>query len=312
MPGAMARLPATRSLPGSLALHATRGAHPTMRLDGFLRSTDSGYQHAEPPIHGDKFIRKMATYGQVRPSCSFTSESRVSRPAGERPVMDASNLPNPFMDARGDLKEGTLSVPAPPTSVDNTYVRLMANESLMLPSERYKEAKQIKESEQKFREDKESLLRYGKRMKILERHFPSGVVGVDGPMIPGTQLYADRRSHFIHQEDGQAFRGERRHDHLHSQRCADDATAARRYGSDAQLPRSRDIGIVRKRVDPELHPRRFEDTHERLFPGDLGPTWSPQRAAKMRELDTGGRNHNIISGVSNAVEFKVANFKEKS
>ena len=32
---------------GGLALGASRGAHPTMRLDSFLKSTDPGYQHAE-------------------------------------------------------------------------------------------------------------------------------------------------------------------------------------------------------------------------------------------------------------------------
>lgn len=32
---------------GGSALGASRGAHPTVRLDSFLKSTDPSYQHAE-------------------------------------------------------------------------------------------------------------------------------------------------------------------------------------------------------------------------------------------------------------------------
>ena len=37
----------------------------------------------QAPTQGDRFIRKMATYGQIRPSVSFVSESRVVRPVKE-------------------------------------------------------------------------------------------------------------------------------------------------------------------------------------------------------------------------------------
>lgn len=304
MPGAMSSSGAM-SAPGSLALKATRGAHPTLRLDQFLKNTDSGYQHAESQTHGDRFIRKMATYGQVRPSVSFTSESRVTRPMREHNAMDMSNLPNPLMDPRGDPKEGTLSIPGPPNEVDNTYMRLIKNESLMLPSERYKEHMLIKEAQHKWKEDRESLFRYRKRMNVLERHYPGGVIGMDGPLLPGTQLYADRRAHFVAQEEIKTLHGQARHDHLYSQRRADDATAARGYGSDPEMPRSQDICIQRKRVDPELHPQRFKDTHDRLFPS-YSPAWDPQRAATIRNHDTRGKTHCIISGIDNHVELRVA------
>lgn len=290
---------------GSMALKKSRGAHATMRLDGFLKSTDSGYQHAEAQTQGDHFIRKMATYGHVRPSVSFTSESRVTRKMEEHNCLDMSNLPNPLMDPRGDPKEGTLSIPAPPKEVDNSYMKLMANHSLMLPSERYKESLQIKAAEKKYKEDREALFRYRKRMNVLERHYPNGVIGVDGPMHAGTQLYADRRAHFVKQEDDKMLHDEGRAAHLHCQQRADDATAARSYGADPQLPRSHDLCIQRKKIEPDVHPQRFQDTHDRLFPSYI-PEWDPKRAATIRNHDTRGKTHNIISGVSNHVELKVA------
>lgn len=309
MPGAMSTMGGARSAPGSTALAQTRGAHATLRLDNFLKHTDSGYQHAESQTHGDRFIRKMATYGQVRPSVSFTSESRVVRPMKEHGAVDMSNLPNPLLDPRGDPKEGTLSIPGPPKEVDNSYLKLMANDSLMLPSERLREHKQIKEAQQKWKEDRESLFRYRKRMNVLERHYPNGVAGMDGPMMPGTQLYAERREHFLVQEEGKVYQGAGRHDHLHGQTRAADATAARGYGSDPQLPRSHDVCIQRKRVDKEAHPQRFKDTHDRLFPS-YSPAWDPSRAATIRNHDTRGKTHNIISGVDNHVELRVAQVHE--
>mmetsp|Transcript_123200 Transcript_123200/g.344866 ORF Transcript_123200/g.344866 Transcript_123200/m.344866 type:complete len:326 (+) Transcript_123200:160-1137(+) len=289
---------------GSASLSQSRGAHPTTRLDRFLQSTDPGYQHAETQTHGDRFIRKMATYGHVRPSVSFTSEARVVRPMKQHCAVDMSNLPTTFMDPRGDPREGTLSYP-PPTEVDDSFIKLYQNHSLMLPSERYREHQYMKKAEAQWRQDRENLFRYRKRMQVLERHYPDGVIGLDGPLHPGTQLYADRRSHILQQEARRADHATGRLDHLDSQGLADDATAARHYGSDPNLRRSADLGIQRKRIDPAAHPVRFLDTHDRLFPSHT-PTWDPDRAAAIRSHDTRGREHNIISGTSNGLEYKVA------
>jgi len=286
-------------------LNQSRGAHPTLRLNSFLKSTDAGYQYAEAPQQGDRFIRKMATYGHVRPSVSFTSEPRVTRPMKEHCAVDMSNLPNTFMDPRGEDKEGTLSYPQPPKEIDDSFIKLYENHSLMLPSERYKEHLHMKKAERQWREDRANLFLYRKRMQVLERHYPGGVTGLDGPLHPNTQLYAERRQHLVNQEERSATHGTGRNGHLHLQRKADDATAARKYGSDPNLLRSQDICMQRKCVDPQQHPVRFIDTHERLFPS-YSPEWDPNRAAAIRSHDTRGKTHNIISGTDNNLELKVA------
>lgn len=288
-----------------MALNNTRGAHPAMRLDTFLRSTDLNYQHGEAPTQGDRFIRKMATYGQVRPSVSFTNEARVLRSHKDFNAVDMSRLPAPWNDPRGDPREGSLEIPAPPKDIDCEFIKLYKNHSLMLPSERYREHLRMKEAEKQWHQDRENLFRYRKRMNVLERKHPEGVVGVDGPLFPGTKLYAERRGHMLEQAERRLHHAEGRFNTLAAQAKADEALTGDGYGSDPGFVRSQDICIQRKRVDPAAHPFRFLDTHERIFPV-YTPEWDPERAAAIRSHDVRDKRHNIISGIDNSVEYKVA------
>lgn len=290
---------------GGLALGASRGAHPTMRLDSFLKSTDPGYQHAEAPTQGDRFIRKMATYGQIRPSVSFVSEARAIRPVKECGAMDMSTLPHPLMDPKGDPREGTFEIPPPPAEVDDSFIKMYQNHSLMLPSERYKEHLLMKAGEQKWREERDAVFRYRKRMTVLERKHPEGILGIDGPTHPDTLLYKDRYQHLAAQAERKANIAENRFGNLHAQNYSDDAVAMRSYGTDPGLERSKDICIQRKCIDPEQHPFRFLDTHARLFP-KYSPTWDPERAAALRSHDVRDRQHNIINGARNELTYDVA------
>ncbi|CAJ1374946.1 unnamed protein product [Effrenium voratum] len=290
---------------GGLALGASRGAHPTIRLDSFMKSTDPCYQHAEAPTQGDRFIRKMATYGQIRPSVSFVSEARVVRPMKESGAMDMSVLPNPVMDPRGDPREGTFEIPAPPPEVDDSFIKMYQNHSLMLPSERYKEHLKMKAGEKKWREERDAIFRYRKRMNVLERKHPEGILGIDGPTHPDTMLYRDRYEHFAAQAERKAAQAEHRFAQLHGQNYSDDAVAMRHYGTDPLLERSQDVCIQRKRVDPEQHPFRFLDTHSRLFP-KYSPTWDPERASALRSHEVRDKAHNIINGADNSLTYEVA------
>mmetsp|Transcript_126792 Transcript_126792/g.394653 ORF Transcript_126792/g.394653 Transcript_126792/m.394653 type:complete len:300 (+) Transcript_126792:63-962(+) len=288
----------------SLSLAATRGAHATTRLDSFLRNTDASYQPAEAPTQGDRFIRKMATYGSVRPSVSFTSEPRVTRPHKEHAAVDMSRLPPPWLDPRGEPKEGTLEISPPSYDVDDTFVKLQRNQSLMLPSERYKEHLLMKESKKQHDADREAIFRHRKKINVMERHYPNGVLGMDGPLHPGTTIYAERREHLLGRAQERAEKAEARHDNLAGNTRSDDAVAFRNFGSDPQLPRSHDIGVQRKCVDSKVHPHRFLDTHDRLFPKHVA-TWDPERAAAIRSHQVRDRQHNIISGADNSVSLQV-------
>eukprot|EP00930_Biecheleria_cincta_P049219 TRINITY_DN34464_c0_g1_i1.p1 TRINITY_DN34464_c0_g1~~TRINITY_DN34464_c0_g1_i1.p1 ORF type:complete len:338 (+),score=57.50 TRINITY_DN34464_c0_g1_i1:86-1099(+) len=290
---------------GGLALGGSRGAHPTLRLDKFLRSTDAGYQHAEAHTQGDRFIRKMATYGQVRPSVSFTNESRVVRPMKETGAVDMSNLPHQRHDPRGDPREGTFEIPAPPKEIDQSYIKMFQNHSLMTPSERYVEHLAMKAGHEKWREERDAVFRYRKRMNVLERKHPEGILGVDGPTHPETVLYRERHEQLRTQAERAEKHAEKRFQHLHQQTYTDDAIAQRYFGSDPGMERSKDICIQRKCVDPEVHPFRFLDTHERLFP-KFNPVWDPERAAALRSHDVRDKSHDIISGAHNALPYKVA------
>lgn len=289
----------------TMALSGTRGAHPTMRLDSFLRSTDVGYQHAEAATQGDHFIRKMATYGQVRPSASFTSGARVTRPVKECGAMAMSNLPATWNDPRGDPREGTLEIPAPVIRQDDELMRLYQNHALMMPSERYREHIRMKKLIVEQKDEKEVSAMYKKRMRKLETSYPTGVTGIDGPLFPGTKLYEQRQSQLVAQENAKADKADRRFDTLAQWSRADDAISFKHYASDPGLARSRDICVQRKRVDPVAHPFRFIDTHQRLFP-TFEPAWDPERARAIRSHDVRDGTRNILSGVENALSYNVA------
>lgn len=292
---------------GSAALTGSKGAHPTLRLDSFLRSTDTGYRHGEAPTQGDRFIRKMATYGQVRPSVSFTAESRVTRPHRETSAVDMSNLPACWNDPRGEAKEGMLEhlYPNPPAKCDMEFIKLYENKTLMLPSERYKEHLQMKAAEKKWREDRDKVFSYRKRQNVLQRKHPEGVVGIDGPLFEGTKLYAERNAHLANQAEYKAAHAEARHNNIAQMRRTDDATACKLLGSEPELGRSKDVCIPRKCIDPQVHPWRFLDTHDRLFPGYTA-TWDPERAQALRSHQVRDKRHCIISGNDNTMEYRVA------
>eukprot|EP00931_Biecheleriopsis_adriatica_P031429 TRINITY_DN18433_c0_g1_i1.p1 TRINITY_DN18433_c0_g1~~TRINITY_DN18433_c0_g1_i1.p1 ORF type:complete len:360 (+),score=71.87 TRINITY_DN18433_c0_g1_i1:122-1081(+) len=294
-----------------MAFSSTRGAHPTLRMDSFLRATDAGFQHAEAPQQGDRFIRKMATYGQVRPSASFTNEARVVRPMKAHCAVDMSNLPQQRYDPKGDPREGTFEIPAPPPKADDSFIKMYQNHALMLPSERYAEHLKMKAGEQKWREERDAIFRYRKRMNVLERKHPEGILGIDGPTHPDTVLYRDRHEHYMAQAQRKAVHSEGRFGHLHEQSYSHDAVAQRNYGTDPSMDRSKDICIQRKHVDPVKHPFRFLDTHERLFP-QFTPTWDPERAAAQRSHDVRDKQHNIISGADNSLTYKVATSWEQA
>lgn len=287
------------------ALSQTKGGHPTTRMDAFLRHTDEGYMHGESQTHGDRFVRKMATYGHVRPSVSFTNEPRITRPINMECTVGKSNLPPTWHDPKGDPREGTFAPPPPPTEINNDYVECLENRSLMMPSERYKEHIYMKEAEKKWRQDRKDHFLYKKRMRIIERQHPGGIVGVDGPMMPDTQLYADQRSYYEANIDRRAVHAEARHDQLSSKALADDATAMRNFGEPTGLGRSKDLGIQTRRVDPGTHPFRFLNTHDRLFPSYV-PTWDPERAAALRSHDVRDKQHHAICGGDNAITYKVS------
>mmetsp|Transcript_95222 Transcript_95222/g.171926 ORF Transcript_95222/g.171926 Transcript_95222/m.171926 type:complete len:341 (-) Transcript_95222:1-1023(-) len=290
---------------GGTSLARSRNAHPTMRLDSFLRTTDTGYQHAEAPTQGDRFVRKMATYGQVRPSVSFISEPRVTRPVQNTSAVDMSNLPPSWVDPKADPRELTFEIPPPPTNVNTEFIDMYKNHSLMLPSERYQEHLKMKAGELQWRKDRADTFMYKKRMNVLERKHPEGIIGVDGPLYPETTLYRERHDQLAAQAQYKADHAEMRYGNLAQQTHTDDAVAFRDYGTDPQMQRSKDICIQRKCVDPAIHPFRFLDTHDRLFP-KYTPVWDPGRASAQRSHDVRDKRHNIISGTENVLTYNVA------
>lgn len=284
-------------------IKGTKGTHPTLRLDAFMKSSDPLYSHSEEKTHGEAFVRKMATYGKQRPTETFTRESRAQRPfLGKECAVDMSNLPPTWNDPRYDPREGTLEYSKPP-EVDTSHLAAYENHNLMLPSERYREHLYMKDGERKWRADRDANWQYNKRKRMVERHHKQGVAGIDGPMHEGTKLYAGHREHYESQKAATARHYVGRRDHLEYQTCAADASACRNYGEPVSCDiRSSDIPLQRKAIDADNHPFRFLDTHNRIFPDEVA-MWDKPRAAALRSHDCRHKGFDIISGVTNSIGY---------
>lgn len=221
-------------------------------------------------------------------------------------AIDASNLPAVWADPRGEPKELTFEYPLPPEGINEEHLKLYKNHSLMLPSERYAEHLVMKAGTKEREQARQDAFLYKKRMQKIEREYAQGIIGVDGPLFPGTKLYEQQRAFLEHQSEAKSAKAEARFHHLAHQARADDATALRDFGTPAtHLARSHDVGIQRKCVREDRHPYRFLDTHDRLFPTYV-PLWDPERAATLRSHDVRDKKHNILNQSDNLMEHKVA------
>merc|ERR1719359_1967641 len=103
----------------------------------------------------------------------------------------------------------------------------------------------IKASKDKFQEDRDNLFRYRKRLQVLERHYPNGITGIDGPTYPDTTLYAQRRGQL---QAAEQFHGEHaagRHGALAKPRKTSEALTNDDPNKAHGLKRSEDLCIQR-------------------------------------------------------------------
>lgn len=276
--------------------------HPTIRLDALMRSGDDLYKPGDSNLRGDTFLRKMNTFGRVRPSTTFSNESRAGRPMQDpRCVHDASNLPPSWMDSRADPREGSFIIEKPPAP-DDSFIALYKNHSLMLPSERLREAKVICDSEKKWRQDKRQLFDYKKRKMCVQRKHRTGILGVDSLLHEGSENFVEEHQHYIHDRALKEAHAARRRDFLAEQNRASDDVAFRDYNKPLEETKSGSfIPLQHKHTNVLWHPHRFIDTHARLFPKH-NPSWDPERAKALWTHDRRGREWDMISGK----DFQVA------
>jgi hypothetical protein len=238
----------------------------------------------------------MVAFGRTRPSTGFVTESRAARPLPDpRVVNDASTLPPTWIDSHADPREGSYVVKEPGMP-DNTYVECFQNHALMTPSERYREFVYMKNGEKKWREDKRALAEYKKKKMVLTRKHNSGIVGIDSLTQEGTENFVGERENMLRDEEYRGAHASRRKQFLTDKNYATDEAALRNWGEPVEeIPRGNCIPLQNKFIKKEVHPFRFLDTHERLFPHGA-PKWNPARGMALMSHDCRGRRHDIISG----------------
>jgi len=273
-----------------------RNVHPTIRFDSFLRTHDGTFQTSKKEI-GDEYVRTFPLYGSMRPSPAFTTISRVQPFKGE--AYDMSNLPPTWNDMRGDKREGSYSYNVV-SDCDPEFFKILGNHNLMLPSERREEAARFKEGHAAFLKSRKEYAEYTKKRRTLTRHHKSGIVGIDGPMKADSEMYGyDAGRVTLHREQKQDF-DERRREHLAQKTRSSDAVAFRGYNEESLLHSHASIPLQRKCIDPEMHPFRFLNTHERVFPKAV-PTFDPERAKVLHHHEVREKRHDIVHHGSNRI-----------
>merc|ERR1712096_60405 len=242
--------------------------------------------------------------GGARPSPCFISESRQQHKAGK--AFDMSNLPPNWYDTwKGDKREGCHKYPSY-GSISTGHLEIFKNHKLMLPSERLKEHQQLKEGILKWQKGRNELFEYNKQRRVLERKHKSGILGIDCPLRPGTELY--KEPYEAYRKKAASTSGNLRREYLTEKRQSCDALA-KGYAEDlpdpSTLPRSIEIPLQRKDVDPVRHPYRFFDTTARLWPNAC-PAWDPMRAKALRTHQLREKHYDIITQCDNYLEIRAA------
>lgn len=173
---------------------------------------------------------------------------------------------------------------------------------LMVPSERQREHQAMKKGIEQWRRARAELFEHKKRKRLIERVHKSGITSIDSPLFTNTELYAENRAVMMIQAEIAERHKEGRMAHLAMQNHAEDATALRQYGEPYQPPmRSAEIPLQRKCVEPGMHPFRFMNTYDRLWPKHE-PQWDPERAKILRHHDVRHKNYNILNQADNRIE----------
>jgi hypothetical protein len=277
-----------------------RNVHPTIRFDSFLRTHDGTFKTNKREVEDDgSYVRTFPLYGSMRPSPAFTGVSRVQPFKGPASAYDMSNLPPTWNDMRGDKREGSYSYNVV-SDCDPEFFKILGNHSLMLPSERREEALRFKGGRELFDKARKEYSEYTKKRRILTRHHKSGVVGVDGPMKSDSEMFAyDAARVGMHRQQKDGFDAERR-EYLGQKTRSSDAVAHRGYDEEPSMDSHACVPLQRKRVDPEVHPFRFLNTHERVFPKAV-PTFDPVRARVLHHHEVRHKNHDILHHGSNTI-----------
>ncbi|CAD7954966.1 unnamed protein product [Amoebophrya sp. A25] len=287
-----------------------RGPHEAIQIDQILKGRDPFYK-AQNFRESDKFSRTLPLancHGSCRPSPAFTCEGRDRHFPGQ--AIDMSNKPPIWYDSwKGDNREGCHKLPGY-GAMNQDHLEIFKNFRIQLPSERLREHQRLKEGIAYAAKGKAEHSAFMRQSKIVQRQYKSGLLGIDGPTRPDTELYKERYEMFKAQED--ASNADKRRDFLAEKERASDVITKPQHENvkndvgrfPAANPRSHDIPIQRKDVDPVRHPYRFFDTQYRLF-ADVERGREMTRARALRSHELRDKHYDIINHCDNSLDMRV-------
>mmetsp|Transcript_20926 Transcript_20926/g.52881 ORF Transcript_20926/g.52881 Transcript_20926/m.52881 type:complete len:294 (+) Transcript_20926:152-1033(+) len=284
--------------------------HEAERMDRMLKERD-GFYRSQNHRDSDAFSRTLPLancHGSSRPSPAFTCEGRDRKQA---PPMDMSNKPPLWYENyQGDRREGVHKLPGF-HPINQDHLEIFNNFAIQLPSERRREHQRLKEGILHANKAKAELSAFKRQSKLVQRHHKNGLLGIDAPTRPDTELYRERYDMYKAQEE--ASHAPQRAEFLREKNKTNDAIANPVHDNvrnelgrfPAAQPRSHDIPIQRKDVDSVRHPYRFFDTHYRLFDSsDQGREVTRAKALRTHEMRE--KHYDILNFADNKLDLRVA------
>lgn len=147
-----------------------------------------------------------------------------------------------------------------------------------------------KKREQMLKKLKEEKAMITKQNRIIKSGYPEGILGVDAPNLPDTKLYWKEQKEIERSRSLQANRWQQRAQNIMKNTSTSPGITFSNPNS-AELPGEK----VRAKKKVDEIPEQYHDTFGALFVPKTEKR-DPDRAQRLKELNRGERNFDIISG----------------
>lgn len=147
-----------------------------------------------------------------------------------------------------------------------------------------------KKREQQLKKLKEEKAMITKQNRIIKSGYPEGILGVDSPNLPDTKLYWKEQKDIERSKSLQQNRWQQRAQNMMKNTSTSPGITFSNPNS-AEVPAEK--ARAKKRV--EEVPEQYHDTFGALFIPKVQKR-DPERAERLKELNRGERNFDIVSG----------------
>ncbi|EQC36826.1 hypothetical protein SDRG_05658 [Saprolegnia diclina VS20] len=165
-------------------------------------------------------------------------------------------------------------------------------EGIMTPAQRRERQQFTTASEKAAALQKRAGMKERRLVQLMRHQYPGGVMGLDGPSNPDTQIYGASASLLDRQQQHEQRQRNARETNL---RCKTTSIPKLGYSYLTQDDSVKPAHVTKVCQERIKFPGSQLDTYGRLF-NETPPVWYPERAQHLRNEGQAGRPYNVING----------------